>query len=105
MKLPYPPRGRASQLVVVCALLGLGVGLAIGAGPDASRAASSGPLVSAYPIPGDQVASPQSQLAFRGLPASQLGTITVRGSKSGVHTGTIEPDSDNYGGSFVPAKP
>ena len=64
MKLPYPLRGRSSQLLVVCAVLGLGAGLAVGAGPDASRAASNAPLVSVYPIPGDQVASPQARGLF-----------------------------------------
>ena len=56
-------------------------------------------------IPNDEVASPQTQLAFRGVSTSQFGTITVRGSKSGLHTGTIEADSDGYGGSFLPSKP
>ncbi len=67
--------------------------------------AGAGTPVSAFPIPGSKVAPTRAQLAFRGLPASQLGTITVTGSKSGVHTGTIEGDSDGLGASFIPAQP
>lgn len=76
------------------------------AAPDAGPAAATRPTtVHTFPIPGDQVASPATQIAFRGIPASQLGTITVVGSQSGQHTGTVYADSDGHGGSFVPAKP
>jgi hypothetical protein len=61
--------------------------------------------VSVFPIPNDRVAPTRAQLAFRGLRTSRFGTITVTGSESGVHTGQIESDSDNQGGSFVPTKP
>ena len=70
-----------------------------------ARAASAAPTVNTFPIPSSQVASPGTQIAFRGLPASQLGPITVVGSKSGAHTGTVYADSDGGGGSFVPAQP
>jgi hypothetical protein len=39
------------------------------------------------------------------VPASQLGTIQVTGSRSGTHTGVIQADSDGNGGSFVPSTP
>jgi hypothetical protein len=58
-----------------------------------------------YPIPASQVAPPGTQIAFRGIPASQIGTIAVTGSVSGVHTGTVEADSDGRGGSFIPDQP
>jgi hypothetical protein len=70
----------------------------------ARAAAPAAPAVAVFPIAGDQVAEPATQLTFRGIPASQLGTITVTGSKSGAHTGTIKADSDGAGGSFLPAK-
>jgi hypothetical protein len=69
--------------------------------PPAARA--QGPPVAVYPIPGDQVASPQTQIVFRGVPAVQLGSIGVTGSRTGVHTGALRPDSDGLGASFVPA--
>ncbi len=58
-----------------------------------------------FPIPGGHFASPATQITFRGIPAGQLGTITVTGSSSGAHTGTVVADSDGDGGSFVPAAP
>ena len=69
------------------------------------EAAIAAPLVSVFPIAGQQVASPQTQIAFRGEPASRLGVIIVTGSVSGPHAGTIEADSDGNGGSFLPANP
>ena len=63
------------------------------------------PSVYAFPIPGSRVASPMTQIVFRGLPIAQLGTIIVTGSRSGPHTGTMAGDSDGNGGSFLPTKP
>jgi Arylsulfotransferase (ASST) len=71
--------------------------------PSARPAVSA--AVSVYPIAGSRVASPHTQIAFRGIPVSELGQITVTGSVSGVHAGAIESDSDGDGGSFLPAKP
>ena len=71
--------------------------------PAAAQAQPSS--VAVYPIPGSRVAPPQAQIVFRGLPATQLGAITVTGSKSGAHTGQIESDSDHDGGSFIPTQP
>ena len=48
---------------------------------------------------------PGTQIAFRGLPASSIGAISVVGSKSGAHTGRLVGDSDGQGGSFLPTKP
>jgi Arylsulfotransferase (ASST) len=77
----------------------LGVFLAAGCG------AAADPVVSVYPIPGARVASPQTQIAFRGLPVKQLGKLTVTGSRSGRHGGRVVSDSDGRGGSFLPARP
>jgi hypothetical protein len=62
-------------------------------------------LVSTFPIPGDQVASPQTQIAFRGAPIGDLGRIVVTGSRSGRHQGRVLADSDGRGGSFLPRMP
>lgn len=70
-----------------------------------AAAESTPPQVSVYPSPGTKYNSPQSQIAFRGIPASQLGAISVVGSVTGAHSGQIEPDSDGDGGSFVPSSP
>jgi hypothetical protein len=68
----------------------------------APKPPSGPPAVYVFPAPGSHFASPQTQIAFRGLPVSELGTITVTGSSSGSHTGTVMADSDGDGGSFLP---
>jgi hypothetical protein len=71
----------------------------------APKPPSGPPPVYVFPIPGSHFASPQTQIAIRGLPVSQFGTITVTGSSSGVHAGAVESDSDGSGGSFIPSEP
>jgi Arylsulfotransferase (ASST) len=70
----------------------------------AVRSGAHRPAVSVFPIPGDQVAAPQTQIAFRGVAPSGLGRIRVVGSRSGRHAGRLEADSDGEGGSFIPAR-
>jgi Arylsulfotransferase (ASST) len=94
------PRVGILAVTVAAALAVLLSGLL---GTTGSRAAA--PAVSVFPIAGDKLADPATQLTFRGIPTSQFGTISVTGSESGVHTGTVKADSDGAGGSFVPAKP
>lgn len=74
-------------------------------GGASTAVAKSAPKVAVFPIPGSLVAAPQTQIVFRGIPASQIGTVQVTGSSSGSHTGVIQPDSDGDGGSFVPSSP
>jgi Arylsulfotransferase (ASST) len=81
----------ALALIVLCATAG--------------SAAAQPPAVSVFPSPNTAWSLPQTQITFRGIPASQIGTVQVVGSKTGVHSGTIEADSDGQGGSFIPAKP
>ncbi len=82
--------------VLVAGCVGLCLDLFAGSAPV---------VVSVFPSPGDRVASPQTQIAFRGLPIGQLGKIVVTGSRSGRHAGRVLADSDGRGGSFLPAKP
>jgi hypothetical protein len=77
------------------------VGLALGS----ATAAQAAPAVSVFPIPGGRLAAPSTQITFRGLPAGQLGAISVTGSKSGTHTGRVVGDSDGDGASFLPSHP
>lgn len=80
----------------------LGAAIIFFAAPAASWAA-----VDVFPSPGDPVAPPQSQIAFRGIAYNKLksAAITVTGSKSGAHGGRLAPDSDGQGGSFLPTTP
>ncbi len=77
--------------------------LSLWAGSAPAQAPSS--PVSVFPIPGSRVASPQTQIAFRGVAPASLGTIQVTGSQSGAHPGQLEADSDGGGASFLPAQP
>ena len=95
------PQSCAPPAALVALLLAV---LMLAAGPaGASRAAS--PAISVFPISGSHCGPPGTQITFRGMSAKKLGSITVRGSRSGKHTGKVVPDSDGRGGSFVPDKP
>jgi Arylsulfotransferase (ASST) len=71
----------------------------------AGAALAQPPAVSVFPSPNTTSALPRTQITFRGIPASQIGNVQVAGSRSGVHSGTIEADSDGQGGSFIPNQP
>jgi hypothetical protein len=71
----------------------------------AAPAALAQPAVAVFPSPNTNSSLPQTQITFRGIPAGQIGNITVVGSSSGAHGGTIEADSDGQGGSFIPSTP
>lgn len=72
--------------------------------PGTAGAQASAP-VSVYPSPGTSFNEPGVQITFRGVPANQIGNVTVVGSATGTHAGQIAPDSDGDGGSFLPAQP
>jgi len=75
--------------------------LLVGGGTALAQA----PAVAVFPSPSTTYAEPGSQITFRGIPAGQIGHITVVGSSSGAHGGTIQADSDGDGGSFIPSAP
>ena len=86
-------------LTLGCVLAAVGVLGFAQAAPGSPRA---GAQVYVFPIPGSRVASPHSQIVFRGVPITRIGTVTVVGSKSGTHAGTLRGDSDGRGASFLP---
>jgi arylsulfotransferase ASST len=57
------------------------------------------------PAPGGLDAMPQTQISFLGAPASQLSSLVVSGTVSGVHAGRLEAYSQGDGASFLPAVP
>ena len=83
------------------ALGGLAVVAACGVMACGATAQTTSATVGAFPMPGTQSASPETQISLRGAPPAQLGTVTVTGSKSGNHTGTLRAHSDGNGASFV----
>ncbi len=79
----------------------MGIVLLAGAG----NALAQAPAVAVFPSPSTTYAEPGSQITFRGIPAGQIGHVSVVGSSSGTHGGTIQADSDGQGGSFIPSTP
>ena len=71
------------------ALGSIGVVVAMGAMACSAGAQTSTAVVGAFPMPGVVSASPETQISFRGAPAAQLGPVTVTGSSSGAHPGTL----------------
>lgn len=72
--------------------------LLVGAG--AAEAAA----VTVSPQPDSKFASPRTQLSFRGATAAQVSKITVTGSRSGRHRGTVKTHSDRQGVSWIPSR-
>jgi hypothetical protein len=85
---------------VLAALLAVALAMA---GATAATAATV--PVSVYPSPGTKYNLPRTQITFRGIAPDDIGAVTVVGSATGAHAGRIAADSDNKGGSFLPAKP
>ncbi len=57
------------------------------------------------PLPGSYDALPGAQVSLLGAPASALSKVTVTGSASGSHGGSLRPYSQGDGASFVPTAP
>jgi Arylsulfotransferase (ASST) len=56
------------------------------------------------PLPGAPDASPHTQISFLGVAAGEIRDVAVSGSRSGSHSGRLEPYSSEPGASFVPAR-
>ncbi|HEX3511020.1 MAG TPA: arylsulfotransferase family protein [Solirubrobacteraceae bacterium] len=61
-----------------------------------------GGRVTVSPMPGSRDASAQTQVSLLGVPASELGDVTVTGSRSGRHAGSLAAYSQGDGASFLP---
>jgi hypothetical protein len=98
-------RDRARVTIVsVLGVAAIGAALSGRLWATAQSSASTG-AVNVFPIPGGHLAAPSTQITFRGVPVSQLGSIVVTGSASGAHAGRVLGDSDGQGGSFLPSRP
>jgi hypothetical protein len=64
-----------------------------------------GTRLAVSPLPDSLDASARTQISLLGQPASALSHISVRGSRSGAHRGSLRAYSQGDGASFVPAKP
>ncbi len=101
-----PPRHTARLLRSrrhIAAIFPLAVGIVLLAQVGVATAASG--RVAVFPVPGSEYNRSQTQITFRGAPASQLGSVRVVSSQTGVHSGHIAGDADGQGGSFLPDQP
>lgn len=109
-------RTTAAAVLLLAALTALGAQQVAGASTvrrsprclpsklNSSAILPSTPLIVA-PLPGSYDASPWTQISLLGAPASEIEGVTVRGSQSGSHSGSLRPYSQGDGASFVLEKP
>ena len=65
----------------------------------------AGTDVDVSPEPGAGTANPHTQISFLGAPAAKVHVVSVTGSRSGRHAGSLRAYSQGDGASFVPDKP
>jgi hypothetical protein len=61
--------------------------------------------VTVSPLAGSRDATPQTQISFLGVPAGDIGALSVVGSRTGAHGGRLQPYSQGDGASFLPSSP
>lgn len=110
------PRKTAVAALLLAALTALGAQQVAGASTvrrsprclpsklNSSAILPGTPLIVA-PLPGSYDASPWTQISLLGASASEIESVTVHGSQSGSHNGSLRPYSQGDGASFVLAKP
>ena len=109
----YPQRnfstGRELRASVRKLMLALGATAALTGGTTFVLAQAQCPAGTrrsrSIPFPGTLTAGEKTTISFRGGDADALGTVTVRGSRSGNHPGKLLAHPDGQGASFVPDKP
>jgi hypothetical protein len=99
------PRGNTRRWAWIAVLGAVVVTAAASALAVTRQAEVTADPVSAYPMPGADSATRQTQISLRGAPLEELGSVTVRGSRSGAVRGRLEPHGDGRGASFLPARP
>jgi arylsulfotransferase ASST len=67
--------------------------------------ARGAPALALSPLNGTPDASPRTQVSFLGVPANEIAHISVIGSRSGRHSGSLESYASAPGASFLPTHP
>jgi len=70
-----------------------------------ARSAALAGGVDVSPAPESGTANPGTQISFMGVPAARVRDLSVRGSRSGEHSGRMRAYSQGDGASFVPDRP
>jgi hypothetical protein len=105
---PRAPRRFCLAFCSIALLAATGLGLVSPASAQTTTTTTAAPTftgVVVSPQPGSQTAMPQTQISFLGIAPSAIGTVTVIGSVSGLHTGSLEAYSTGTGASFIPSSP
>jgi Arylsulfotransferase (ASST) len=92
-------RSRVGRLVRSLSWVGSAMLLAVLAQAGAALGAST---VAVSPLNGTPDASPYSQISFLGVPANEIADVTVTGSSTGGHSGTLKAYATQPGASFLP---
>jgi hypothetical protein len=71
----------------------------------AAVAAAAANPVTVSPLPGNEDASPATQISFLGERGTTVSSVRVVGSRSGAHAGVLRAYSTGTGESFLPAHP
>jgi hypothetical protein len=89
------------QILVLCLAAGIvsAVHLALAGAPVSLQ-----PALHVMPFPGTPDASPSSEIIFSSLTRSDLISVAVRGSKSGMHGGRLAALPAHAGTSFTPTR-
>ncbi len=66
--------------------------------------ATAASAVTISPLNGTPDASPGTQISFLGAPAKQISHVSVIGSRSGGHSGSLRSYASATGASFIPAR-
>jgi hypothetical protein len=66
--------------------------------------AASAQALTISPLNGTPDASPGTQISFLGTPAGEISHVSVTGSRSGSHSGSLRGYASQAGASFVPAR-
>jgi hypothetical protein len=109
------------RALIVGLMTALGLALAAATAFAAARAPDCTPAtlntsaikagsVTVSPLSGSRDATAQTQISFLGVPAREIGDVSVVGSRSGVHTGRLlayrsKIGQQSAGASFVPDRP
>jgi hypothetical protein len=67
--------------------------------------ADGAPALAVSPLNGTPDASPRTQISFLGVPANEISHVSVIGSRSGRHGGSLESYVSAAGASFLPTSP
>jgi hypothetical protein len=86
-------------------LLATGLLAVIGASTAAPATAPGRLALRVIPFPGTPDAAPSSAIIFSSLAPTEVHSVHVLGSRSGVHSGRLEALPDGAGTAFVPGRP